>query len=227
MNNKHRFTWRHALVVCAILLLVPGVYTSGIYGPSTEDADVAFTPVARLPLDSLKKAGSASLIFGVPATDQWARIRDGWGDPGYIVFGFAEKDNSFVLSWSSLGVEVTASTGRGPLDVEAVEQVPYAYSSRAQDPGLVFRPQPGEKVRLDITVRNPSALPDGELVVRANWDSNVDRAVGIAFSVDVRRYVRWCSICGVVLLVAAALIRTDRERRDRPASGRWRRSDER
>jgi hypothetical protein len=209
MGNKQRFTWRPALVVCAILLLLPGVYTSGIAGPSTEDADLAFTPVARLPLDSLKRTGAASLIFGVPSSDQWARIRDGWGDPGYIVFAFAERDSSSVLSWSSLGVEVTASTGRGPLGVEAAEQVPYAYSSRAQDPGLVFRPQPGEKVRLDITVRNPSALPDGELVVQANWNSSaINRAVGIAFNVDVRRYVKWCSICGVVLLMAAALIRT-------------------
>lgn len=207
--GKQIVTWRHALVVCALLLLLPGVYTSGIFGPSTEDAAIAFTPVARLPLDSLRKVGSTSLVFGVPATDQWARIRDGWGDPGYIVFAFAERDSSSVLSWSSLGVEVTASTGRGPLEVEAAKHAPYAYSTDAQDPGVVFRPGPGEKVRLDVKVRNPSALPDGELVVRAYWDSSgIDHAVGVASNVDLRRYIRWCSMFGVLLLLAAALIRT-------------------
>ena len=209
--GKHKVTWRHALVVWGLFLLLPGVYTSGIFGPSSEDADISFTPVVRLPLDSLKKVGSASVIFTVPATDQWARIRDGWGDPGYIVFGLAASDSSSVLSWSSLGVEVKASTARGPLHVEVAKHAPYAYSTDAQNPGVVFRPQPGEKVRLDVTVRNPRALPDGELVVRANWDSSAkDHAVGIAFNVDARRYVRWSSLCGVVLLVAAALIRTQK-----------------
>jgi hypothetical protein len=143
----------------------------------------------------------ASLVFTVPITDQWVRIRDLWGDSGYVVFGRADDRSQSVLSWSSLGLEVTGSTGRGPLDMTA------ASSTDAFDSGVTFRPKPGEKVRLNVKAKSPGAPPDGELVVQVNWGSDPKARLGRGlFSLDFRPYLRLGLLWGVVLLVAAAVI---------------------
>ena len=163
--GRQRRGWTYALIVGGLLLMLPALYTSGMSGASTEDWDVASMPVARLPLDSLRDARLASLVFVVPTTDQWVRIRDAWGDHGYVVFGRADDRSQSVLSWNSLGLEVTGSTGLGPLDMTTAGSAPN--SMAAVDTGVAFRPRPGEKVRLNVKAKNPGALPDGELVVQA------------------------------------------------------------
>jgi hypothetical protein len=183
---------------------------SGVVGLSVEDAELAFTPVARVPLDSLRDHHAASVVFVVPAGEQWGRIRGSWGDPGYAVFGVSE-DHSSVCSASALGLAVEASTGRGDLRTEPAKGAPYGYSTNAEDPTVVFRPRPGDRVRLDITVRNPDELPHGELVVRANWDGTVkDQMTGMLFSVDLRPYIRVCTLLGIMLFVTAAMRREER-----------------
>ena len=200
-------SWTFALITSGLCLLLPALYTSGISGATTEDWDVALAPVARVPLDSLQHARSASLVFSVPATDQWARIRKAWGDPGYVVFCRTDDYPQTVLSWASLSLEVTGSSGLGRLELTAAGSVPN--SASAADTGLVFRPRPGEKVRLDVTAKNPRVLPRAELVVQPNWDSNAEgRAVGMLFSVNWRPYLRCGLVGGIVLLLAAATIST-------------------
>lgn len=197
--------WTFALITAGLCLLLPALYTSGISGATEEDWDVASTPVVRVPLDSLQDGRSMSLVFSVPATDQWARIRKAWGDPGYVVFCRTDDYRQAVLSWASLGLEVTGSTGLGPLELTAAG--PVANSDGAADTGVVFRPRPGERVRLDVTAKSPRVLPSGELVVQANWDSNAKaRMVGMVFSLNWRPYLRWGLVGGIVLLLAAATV---------------------
>ncbi len=203
--GRQRLAWTCVLIAGGVLLMLPVLYTSGISGASTEDWDVASTPIARLPLDSLRDARSASIVFMVPTTDQWVRIRETWGDPRYVVFGRTDDGSLSVLPWNSLGLEVTGSTGLGPLEMTAAGDV--QNSLPANTTGVMFRPRPGEKVRLDIKATNPGALPDGELVVQAAWEGDAKgRAVGMAFSVDLRRYLRLGLLCGAILLVAAAAL---------------------
>jgi hypothetical protein len=204
MQRRRRW-WTFALIAGGVVLMLPGLYVSGMSGASTEDWEVASTPVGRLPLDSVRAARSASMVFTVPTTDQWVRIRDAWGEPRYVVFARGGAGDSAVIAWNSLELEVTGSTGLGPLDMAVAVQLPNSLPPNAS--GVMFQPRPGEKVRLNIKAMNPAAVPNGELVVRAAWDGDPKgRAVGMLFSVDLRPYLRMGLLCGVVLLVVAAVL---------------------
>jgi hypothetical protein len=197
---------KYALILIALLLTLPAAFTSGVFGPTAEDAELAVTPAVRLPLDALKRAGSASVIFEVPAGVQWTRIRDEWGDPDYVVFGVA-RSNGSVVSWSSLGVAVTASIAGRSLPVEPATAAAYGYSSGAQDPGVVIRPAPGARVRVDFAASNPDPGPATEIVVKPEWPGMKDRLVGVTLNLNLRPHIRAASVCGVLLLAVAAFIR--------------------
>lgn len=198
---------KHALLAIALLLLLPAAFTSGVFGPSAEDAESALVPVVRLPLDGLTRAGSASAIFTVPATAQWSRLRERWGDPDYVIFGVLKEAPSNVVPWTSLGVEMTASNAAGVLTVEPARSAPYGYGSSGPDPGLAIRPRPGDTVRLDFSLSDPTVQPAGEIVVRPEWDGMKDRLVGVAMTLHLGGHIRLMVVAGVLLLVAAALVR--------------------
>jgi hypothetical protein len=164
-------------------LMLPSLYFSGLSHASSEDWEVASTPVAGVPLDSLQRTRSVSLVFRVPANEQWTRIRDSWGDPGYVIVGRSPDPSESVLSWNSLGLQVTGTTGLGALDM--VPAGATQNSARSNDTGLAFRPKPGVRVRLDVTVRPSVTLPAGELIVAPNWDSNGEaRAWGMGVRLE-------------------------------------------
>ena len=197
---------KYALVLIALLLILPSALTSGVFGPTAEDAELTVTPAAQLPLDALKKAGSVSVIFEVPAGAQWTRIRDHWGDPDYIVFAVDKRDRS-VVSWSSIGVAVTASVASRPLPVEAASAAPYGYSSSARDPGVVIRPGPGARVRVDFAVASGDAGPVSEILIQPDWPFMKDRLVGVALTPHLRPHIRVAAVFGVLLLAVAAFLR--------------------
>jgi len=138
--KKPKITPKHMLVALGLLFVLPGLFTSGVSGASAEDWAVASTPIARFPLDSLRRAGSVSFVFVVPTTEQWIRIRETWGDPGYVVFGTSQGPSPSVVGWAPLGVEAEASTGLGPLRIEPAGA--FHRSVGSQDTGVVFRPRP-------------------------------------------------------------------------------------
>lgn len=65
-----------ALVVIGVILLLPAA-CSVATGTLNEDIDaaVAFTPVARLSLDGLHGGQPVDVLFRVPNSPQWDRIR--------------------------------------------------------------------------------------------------------------------------------------------------------
>jgi hypothetical protein len=197
---------KYALILIALLMILPAAFTSGVFGPTSEDAELAAVPVIRLPFDALKRAGSASVIFEVPASVQWTRLRNAWGDPDYIVFAVSRTDGT-IVSWSSVGVAVTASIASRPLAVEPAAASPYGYSSSAQDPGVAIRAAPGARVRVDFAVLSAHPESAGEIVIQPEWEGMKDRLVGVALNLHLRPHIRVASVLGVLLLAVAAAIR--------------------
>jgi hypothetical protein len=197
---------KYALILIALLLILPAAFTSGVFGPTSEDVELATAPVIRLPLDALMRAGSVSVIFEVPAGVQWTRIRNAWGDPDYIVFAVSKTDGT-IVSWSSVGVAVTASIASRPLPVEPAASTPYGYSSSAQDPGVAIRAGPGARVRVDFAVLSPNPESATEIVIQPEWEGMKDRIVGVALNLHLRPHIRVASVFGVLLLAVAAFIR--------------------
>jgi hypothetical protein len=200
-----RLIWTFGLMALALILMSPALFLSGLTQASAEDWEVASTPVARIPLDSLQRTRSASLVFRVPAEQQWTRIRDSWGDPGYVIFGQARAPSQSVLPWNSLGIQVVATTGLGTLQLAPAG--PIQNSVHSDDAGLTFRAKPGENVRLDVLVGTSVTLPIGELTVAPNWTSDGEgRAWGMLFALNLRPYSRLAFLGGIGLLMAAAIV---------------------
>ena len=197
---------KYALLVIALLLLLPAALTSGVFGPTVEDMELAVMPVIRLLVDALKRAGSASVIFEVPTGRQWARLRDAWGEPDYAVFGL-DKSHGSIVAWSSLGIAVTASMASGPLPLEEATSVPDGYSSSVRDFGVILRPGSGGRVRLDFAVVNPNSTSAAEIVIQPQWGNMKDRLVGVALTPHLRPHIRVVTVVGVLLLAVVALIR--------------------
>ena len=148
-------------------------------GASTEDWDVASMPVARLPLDSLRDARLASLVFVVPTTDQWVRIRDAWFLPNrswlYVVFGRADVLGvNRSLSWNSLGLDVhriDRTSGRSTLTTAGSAPD----SMAAVDTGVAFRPRPRGERSHGLML---CAFQGAPRIVRFHGRGSVFRAAG-------------------------------------------------
>jgi hypothetical protein len=167
---RQRLFWSISLTVSGIGLMLPALFLSGLPSASREDWDLASAPVARIPLDSLQRTRAASVVFRVPAEDQWARIRRSWGDPGYRICAVTPDPSEAVLPWDSLGIAIVGTTALGPLAMAHAGA--FEGATRSTDTSVAFRAKPGEKVRLDVTVRPSVVLPAGELTVAPNWSSN-------------------------------------------------------
>jgi hypothetical protein len=202
---EQRRIWTFGLMAFAMILMVPTFWFSGLSQASHEDWDVAATPVARVPLDSLQRTRSVSLVFRVPAEEQWTRIRETWGDPDYVIFAREPDPSRAVVSWNALGIQVVGSTGLGPLTMAPAGAI--NNTTRSDDTGLSFRAKPGERVRLDLTVSASVTLPAGELTIAPNWKGDGEgRAWGMAFALNYRRSLRLAFFMGVGLLVAGAIV---------------------
>jgi hypothetical protein len=198
-------------LIAGLLLLVPGGCTL-LQRPSsfnTDDLAVATTEVARLRLDSFR-SGSTVRVIGIGRyAPQWKRLRQVWGDHGYVVYATTEQGARWsVLPFSELKLDVIASTARGRLSVERPPTCPLAVTiSQTADCAVVFKPAAGDRFEIAITATSPGSLPAGDLVVAPYWGGyNKDRIVNAMLNSDARPYVVGMAGVGVTLLVASGVL---------------------
>jgi hypothetical protein len=210
---------RTVVTVGFILLLVGACYTAT--EPTNEDATVAFAPVARLALDSLKGANRVGLQFAVhESTRQWTRIRKSLGDLGYVVLA-CDRDGGTLIPFGALDLELSVVGRQGNISVEHEKDTPYGYSSDTYDVGLRFKPAADDEIRINIRSRSPEQLPQGELVIAPYWQWNAkDFLVGASLDEELRPYARRSVYSGIILLLAGAAIHVWPRARDRLTS-RW------
>jgi len=194
-------------------LIVPAALTfTPILGPlaSSDDVEVAFTPIVRLSLDSLRSGGTIKLSYVVPSSPQWDRIRNtsSLGDNGYIVL-VADTLRGQILPFTPLGLDVSVSGGNTPLVITPSKNSPFMYqSATGGDVGLQFTAAPGALLQFAIKARNPEGLPPGELIVQPYWYwvaqdiAEIGRAVDSVLKVIVTMAAR----IGLILLVAGVAL---------------------
>jgi hypothetical protein len=55
----------------------------------------------------------------IPETEQWARIRRAWGDPGFIIAAVSPPQRNRVYCFSNLGLTVWVKRGADQVPLEA------------------------------------------------------------------------------------------------------------
>jgi len=109
------------------ILLAAGVVLIGLqlvipmgFGPSLDDVTAAGQPRAELSLSSFRANQSVIITIEVPNSEQWARIRSNWGDPGYIVY--AQTDRRWLIPFESLNMTVGVKAGERVMAVRSAER---------------------------------------------------------------------------------------------------------
>jgi len=195
--------WTRLSLVIGVVLLLPSacaIATDSLNGD--DDAAVAFTPVVRLSMESLRAGAPVELIFRVPDSAQWKRIREDrrMGDNGYIVLA-ANRRNEKLVAFSTLNLELAVSGRRGPISLHPADGSPYGYSSDTRDVGVQFRPLPGDDIYVRLTARRPELLPPGELIIEPYWSGAAkDYLVGASLDSDMRPVVIRITQLAFVLL---------------------------
>jgi hypothetical protein len=184
-----------------VIILLPGAWYMTTR-PANDDASVAFVPVARLALDSLKAGNRVGLLFAVQqSTQQWSRIRESLGDLGYVLLA-CDKHHGRLIPFGNLDLELSVVGRNGQISVEHERYTPYGYSSDTYDVGVRFRPAATDDIRIDIRSRHPELLPQGELVIEPYWNGNAkDFLVGASLDAGLRPYARRAVYFGIVLLL--------------------------
>src|SRR5688500_14082413 len=88
MRPEHHRSTRAAtaLLAAGVCMLLPASCTLVRSAPTDDAAAVAFTEVLRMRLDSFSPQSPVKLVFRVAASTQWKRLREAWGDHGYIAY---------------------------------------------------------------------------------------------------------------------------------------------
>ena len=206
MNDIARRRLTAGLLLSGIVLLLPIACDRAWPHPTLDDVSVAGTPILRLSLNSLRPGASLELAFWVPSSRQWARIRQSWGDLGYIVLA-VDANRNWIIPFGTLNLDIQISGRHGTLPLERPREPPYGFSS-TNDFGVQFRPQPGDELKVAITARNPELLPSGEVIIAPYWDGRMkDHMVGAHVETEIMQYVNWgAAVAGVMMLVAGNIL---------------------
>ena len=198
-------------LIAGILLLIPGGCTL-LQRPSSfniDDLAVATTDVARLRLDSFR-SGSTVRVIGIGRyAPQWQRLRQAWGDHGYVVYATTKQGAGLsILPFSDLKLDVNVSVAGRRLRVERPPTCPLAVTiSQTADCAVVFKPPAGEAFEMAVTATSPGSLPAGDLVVEPYWGGyNKDRIVNAGLNSDVRPYINGMAVAGVASLIASGAL---------------------
>jgi hypothetical protein len=198
-------------LIAGVLLLVPGGCTL-FQRPSSFNADdlrVATTDVARLRLDSVRSGSTVRMIGIGRIGPQWKRLRQAWGDHGYVVYATTEQGGRWsILPFSELKLDLIASTAGGRLTIERPPTCPDAVTiSETADCAVVFKPPAGETFEIAITATSPGSLLAGDLVVAPYWGGyNKDRIVSAGLNSEARPYINGMAVAGVVSLITSGVL---------------------
>lgn len=199
-------------------MLLPASCTLVRSTPTDNDAAVAFTEVLRMRLDSVSPESLVKVVFRVPASTQWKRLRDAWGDHGYIADAERHEGSTpWVIPFSRLNLEVTVSRRGGPVAVERSSGCPYLVSSDTDDCAVTFKPSPGDELEVTLLFGGTEKPPRGDFVIEPYWGGfEKDRLVGAMIDSGLHIYIVGVASIGIFLLIASSILAIRTARRAGP-----------
>lgn len=165
----------------------------------------ALKPIAEIPLRSIKATGSATLTFRPQSTP----VSRAWGEPDYAIVGrYRHNSGSYVYPFGSLRLDLTLQVNATAVPLNPSARLPYAYSCETcADVGRSFAAQDGDEVELKVVAREPSSMPEGELLVKPTWDIAIkDKIVGIGLDDTLPQVAGWCAWTGGGLVALGLIV---------------------
>lgn len=184
------------------ILLVPGVYTSFFARLTSEELQSAITPLARMPLDELRRNGKADLRVSIPDTKQWAEFGRKLGDPGYVIVAVSSA-KQIVYCFERLAISIEVLRNGIPIETRIATGAPYGWSTDCRNSGLQFLADPGSSLEIKAAY-NPQAgeIPAGDLTVLPFRRSEFkDHLVGAELDREIAAFSRVATPLGLALLV--------------------------
>jgi len=191
-----------SLGVVGLLLMVPGALFLTNTGLSSEDANVALTPLLTIPLDRIGTYGRTRVL--IPDTPQWKRIRREWGEPEWIIAA-VEPEKEFAYCLPELGLTILVGDHERPLPLQS-SYPPYGYSTDCAASTISFNATPGTELNVSILKSSDRPLPSANLIIVGRWLYTKDKLVGIYLDEEVRPILIVTSALGLILVGSAGYV---------------------
>ncbi len=194
------------LAVVGVALLAPAIWRLADPPIDSEDAAEAYATFRSIPLPEISDKGSADILFEVPNSRQWERIRNAWGDPGYLLAAFRTPKRE-IYCWNDLGLKVQVLEANKAVPLREVKTSRNELSSKCSIDGVSFRATPGSKIRIIVSTARDKRPRDADLELRMNWDGKTkDRSVGVSIDSDIQTLVQFCGAVGAILFGSSAFV---------------------
>ena len=206
---------RRGLLIVGAVLLVPWIWieiTAPVPAVRDDDESLVFAPLTTIPLRSI--GSSAIATIEIPRNPSWKRVRQAWGDPGYLIAAVSDPER--IECFESLGIHVQATTGpTASIQLHGEQIPPYGYSTECRTTtGLAFNAAPGTMITLHISAEPAHKPRSGTLIVVAYWRGNIkDRIVRVDLDKWFRRIFARIALFGAALISITLLLFVIRSRK--------------
>lgn len=174
-----------------------------------DEVKAAFARLADVPLDLTQTGKSVELAVTIPNDEVWRRIRQLWGEPGYIVAAVSSPAGNYMYCLSQLGLTASVTANGVPVNAVTADQPPYGYSANLSctQLGVRFTAAPGERLQVAINGQPDHVSKGDRITVEPYWSGETkDRLVGIGLEEDLKKFHLKTVWRVLVTLGAAAMI---------------------
>jgi hypothetical protein len=189
-----------------LLLVSAALWISKSYPLHREDVSIAFARLAEVPLNQVEGQGSVDLTLSTPNNAAWTRIRDSWGDPGYIVAAVSPGSRRDMYCLQKLDLNIRVTIGAHEVSLGTAEYPPYGYSADCKPVGVQFRAPAGAMVRIQVAGQRGRFNCPADLIIEPYWTVGTkDHLVGAALEQQfhLRTVASFLALAGGATLVGA------------------------
>ena len=200
------------LLIFGLLLLVSGTCAWDWLSlrPYPGDADLAFEPLARVPISQINGQKSLKLSFTAPKSAAWERIRRSWGNPEFVIAAVTKAPE---LQYCFDAISVTRVDGP-ELNTLPLSDTIYGYGTfyrpSCQSGGRRLSLEPCQTAKVTLIISDNTVPSSAEIIVAPVWPFTKDKLVGVGLDEDLRiiaklAFAFGCAACLLALICFRAV----------------------
>ncbi len=174
------------LGVLGLLALAAGSFlvVTRMQDLSPADASAALANLTDVELDRIVTTDPVAVSLVIPDTPQWARIRQKWGEPDFLIAAISPA-RSFCYCLPRVPMTITVADNADQIPRQPAGP-PYGYSDDCPTSTLKFNAAPGTKLTISVAKNGTEPVPPGDLIIVGSWWNTKDKLVGISVDEELR-----------------------------------------